>query len=229
MFQECAVLTKWLLAVTLFSAYLAGSQYRTVGTPRRSRTLIAPRPGIALALLLLLVLMAMLQWLVPGVLSACRRDAARIAAGEWWRLATALFVQDGGVAGTVFNLAGLLLVGTVAERLWGRRRWLVIFFVGGILSEVVATAWRPIGAGNSVANFSLAGAVTVLCIRRSPTSVFLAALIALAGGAALLLRRDIHGAATMFGAIIGLVLISLDGDRSEQRIREARADGDARP
>ena len=132
----------------------------------------------------------------------------------WWRLATALFAQNGGIAGTVFNLVSLLLVGAVAERAWGGRRWLLIFFGGGILSEVVATRWQPIGAGNSVANFSLAATVAVLCVVRRPTSaVVLAAAVSLAGGAALLLMRDIHGAATGFGAILGMVLIKFDQRR----------------
>ena len=98
--------------------------------------------------------------------------------------------------------------------MWGSRRWLAIFAVGGILSEVVALAWRPIGAGNSVANFSLAGAVSILCVvRRTTRPAVFAAGIALASFAALLRLRDIHGAAALSGAMTGLVFVSVSRDR----------------
>jgi membrane associated rhomboid family serine protease len=218
------VLTAWLLSITLFSAYLAGSQYLAVNASVRPREhLIPPRFGVTLTLFLTLAATATLQWIFPVMLLAFERDASRIAAGEWWRLMTALFAQNGGVAGTVFNLVSLLLVGTVAERIWGGRRWLVIFFAGGVMSEVVAMRWQPIGAGNSVANFSLAAAVSVLClVRRPATAMVVAGALALAAGAVLLLMRDIHGAATSFGAIIGLVLIGSDG-RTNLRAMERRA------
>jgi membrane associated rhomboid family serine protease len=154
---------------------------------------------------------ALLHWIFPGVRPALQRDASRIVNGEWWRIGTALLVQDGGVAGTVSNLISLMLVGSAAERLWGTRRWLLIFFVGAICSEVAALAWQPIGAGNSVANFSLAGAVAVLCVLARPSlAVRLTAAVTLAAGAALIVLRDIHGAATLAGAVIALVLVGRD-------------------
>jgi membrane associated rhomboid family serine protease len=208
------LLIPWLLSITLFSAYLAGSRYLTAGSQtRRERPLIAPPPTVTLTLFLILAATAILQWTFPAVLLAFERDGRRIIAGEWWRLVTALFAQNGGIAGTVFNLVSLLLVGSVAERVWGGRRWLVIFFAGGLLSEVVAVRWQPIGAGNSVANFSLAATLAVLCVVRRPAVAMVVAASSLAGGAALLLMRDIHGAATGFGAMIGLVLIGLDRRR----------------
>jgi membrane associated rhomboid family serine protease len=107
----------------------------------------------------------------------------------------------------VFNVVSLVLIGSVAEHLWGTGRWVVIFAVGGIVSEIVALKWQPIGAGNSVANFSLAGAVCVFCVmRHPPRPVVTAACIALGGCGALLLRRDIHGAAGLIGAAMGLAL-----------------------
>lgn len=71
------------------------------------------------------------------------RDYSRFLAGEWWRLITPLFVQDGGVTGSLFNLVSLFLVGCVAERHWGSQRWLIIFFVGGIRRETRARPDAP--------------------------------------------------------------------------------------
>jgi membrane associated rhomboid family serine protease len=212
------VLSTWLLVIDLATAYLVGSKYLRSTLPRSSRHFTT------VAVVLFLVFTAMLQWIFPSVLSAGRRDAGRIAAGEWWRLGTALLFQDGGVAGTIFNLVSLLLVGGVAERIWGGRRWLLIFVAGGLLSEMVATAWHPVGAGNSVANFSLAGAVSLLCLVRRPTSgIAVAAAVSLAAGLALLLLRDIHGAATLFGAAIGLAFIRLEPRQRDETASSARA------
>ena len=81
--------------------------------------------------------------------------------GEWWRLFTALFVQDGGVLGTVSNLAFLLVMGVLAEQVVGPGRWLVGYFGAGLAGELAGYAWQPRGAGNSVAVCGLAGVLVV--------------------------------------------------------------------
>jgi membrane associated rhomboid family serine protease len=152
-----------------------------------------------------------LQFFFPTLLQLFERDYERFLAGDWWRLVTSLFVQDGGIGGSIFNLVSLILLGVVAEKLWGSRRWLVIFFTGGVLSQLIAFAWQPVGAGNSVANFSLAGSVAVLCLAlKSSRVVRIAAILALGAGWTLLFLRDIHGPAMIFGAFIALFLFWLD-------------------
>jgi membrane associated rhomboid family serine protease len=170
----------------------------------------APASGFPLATLLLVVTVALpttLQFFFPAILSALQRDYARFLSGEWWRMITPLFVQDGGVAGSIFNLVGLLLAGGVAERLWGSRRMIGIFFVGGLVGEVVAFAWQPIGAGNSVGNFSLAASVAVTCLAPQAGRITrVIALLALSADAVLVVLKDIHGAAALAGVILGLTL-----------------------
>lgn len=78
---------------------------------------------------------------------------------EWWRNGTALLFQDGGIAGTFFNLAFLIVIGTLAEQVINRGAWLILYCVGGLLAEVVAHFWQPVGAGNSVAICALTGAL----------------------------------------------------------------------
>jgi len=53
--------------------------------------------------------------LIPGMLAALQRTPQGLH-GDWWRTSTALFVQDGGVVGTLSNLAFLLVMGVVAEQ-----------------------------------------------------------------------------------------------------------------
>jgi membrane associated rhomboid family serine protease len=83
------------------------------------------------------------------------RDYTKFLQGEWWCLVTSLVVQDGGLSGSIFNLVSILLMGRVAEELWGSQKWLLLFFGGGILSQIVAFAWQPVGAGNSVQLYSV--------------------------------------------------------------------------
>jgi hypothetical protein len=82
-----------------------------------------------------------------------------------------------------------------------------IFFVGGVVSEAVAFAWQPIGAGNSVGNFSLSASVAVACLApQAGRMTQLAALLALSADAVLVLLKDIHGAAAVAGITPALAL-----------------------
>ena len=106
---------------------------------------------------------SVLGLLIPGMLEALQRTPQGLH-GEWWRTFTALFVQDGGVVGTLSNLAFLLVMGVVAEQVLGAWRWLVCYFGAGLVGELAGYAWQPRGAGNSVAICGLAGALTVALV-----------------------------------------------------------------
>jgi membrane associated rhomboid family serine protease len=178
----------------------------------RAHGIRALGPGPVTTLLLLVVgLPSVVGLLAPTVLRALRRDADRIASGQVWRLVTALLQQDGGVAGTVSNLVALLFIGSVAEHLLGGVRTVVCFFGAGVLAELPALAWQPVGAGNSVANFGLAGAVAVhvlLTERRSALAVTAAALTLLVG-VGLTALANLHGPAVLLGAVAGLSTLRL--------------------
>ena len=107
----------------------------------------------------------LVQFTVPGVLERFERTPAGLH-GDWWRTVTALFVQDGGIAGTVSNLLFLVLIGTVAEQTLSRPRWLVQYFAVGLASEFVGYLWQPVGGGNSTAICGLSGAVALALWRR---------------------------------------------------------------
>jgi membrane associated rhomboid family serine protease len=123
-------------------------------------------PVATLAVFAVTATCSILQFPFPALLSSLRRDPAALAAGQWWRVVTPLAVQDGGVAGTIFNLLFLAVLGTLAERLLGSRRWLLLYGLGGLVGEAVGYAWDPNGAGNSVALCGLAGAVLAMALLR---------------------------------------------------------------
>ena len=204
-----------LYTVGLYGAYLAGSLYlRTQSNNQTERWV----PYSTLLLTLAIAVPTTLQFFFPSLLQMFERDYTRFLAGDWWRVLTPLFVQDGGLSGSIFNLVSFVLVGTVAEKIWGSQRWLLIFFAGGILSELIAFAWQPIGAGNSVANFSLAASMAVMCLALPVSRVVkVMAILALGAGMILLFLRDIHGAAMLPGMLIALCLIRLDAHRFQRQ------------
>lgn len=132
---------------------------------------------------------------MPAVLHALERNADRIAKGEVWRVVTALVQQDGGLAGTIANALALLVMGSVAEHLLGGRRTADTFIGVGVLAQLPALAWQPVGAGNSVANFGLTGALALDVLfdcRRSVLATAAAAFTLLAG-IGLTALTDVHG------------------------------------
>ena len=209
-----------LYTVALYSAFLAGSLYlrtQSVTPANKSSQTTSKIPVATLALVIAIAISSTLQFFFPAILRIFERDYTQFRAGDWWRLITPLFVQDGGVAGAISNLVGLLLVGSVAERMWGTPRWLIIFFTGGILSQGIGFAWQPVGAGNSVGNFSLAASVAVYCFTLPASRAGkIVASFTLGAGIVLLFLKDIHGGAVLLGAIIALVLIRI----SSQTIKE---------
>jgi membrane associated rhomboid family serine protease len=126
------------------------------------------RPPVATAVVFIITAATSVLGLVrPGVLAALERTPEGLH-GQWWRSFTALFVQDGGVVGTVSNLAFLLVLGALAEQVLGSRRWLVCYFGAGLAGELAGYAWQPRGAGNSVAICGLAGALVVALLAEAP-------------------------------------------------------------
>jgi membrane associated rhomboid family serine protease len=105
------------------------------------------------------------QLTMPGTLERFGRTPAGLH-GEWWRTVTSLFVQDSGVPGTVSNLLFLVLIGTIAEQVASRPRWLLHYFGVGLVSEFVGYLWQPVGGGNSIAICGLAGIVAFALWRR---------------------------------------------------------------
>jgi membrane associated rhomboid family serine protease len=207
-------LVKYLLsslyALGIYGAFMAGSihlrTHSLQSTSQHKPTSIRS-PKATILLLFLVGIPSILQFFYPVMLDLFQRDLTRFVQGEWWRLVTPLFVQDGGLAGTLFNLVSLLLVGILAEQFWGSLPVLLIFFLGGFVGEIAGFAWQPVGAGNSVANFALAGSILTACLLRRPNRLVLSmTLLALSTYIVLVGLHDIHGPAAIAGMFLALVL-----------------------
>jgi membrane associated rhomboid family serine protease len=178
---------------------------------RRRQLLTDAAPPLATVVTAVLVLAGLaLQLHFPSLLGRMERNPVGLAMGEYWRILTPLFFQDGGISGGVFNLMALALVGSTAERQWGYARWSVIYFGCGVLGECLALAWQPIGAGNSIATMSLSGSLLSLGWRTPGIAAGrpLAALGAIIG-LGLIAKQDIHGTAVLLGMAVGALLAPL--------------------
>jgi membrane associated rhomboid family serine protease len=167
----------------------------TSGRLQGSAAGVSPRvPRATLATAVIVATMFAAQLAIPSLLPLLSREPSLLQSGQLWRALTALFVQDYGLAGALVNLATLLILGSVAEKRLGSVTWLVVYFGGGVITEFLALAWQPHGAGNSIACFALAGGLTLRAIKRTMGVVELGVcIVSLGAGVTLLLLRDIHG------------------------------------
>ena len=197
--------------VGLSSAFVAGVATRKATARQDCRRV----PSLTLACALAIACVSLTQLLYqPRLLPLLMRDAPRVHDGQSWRLLTSLFVQDGGWAGLGFNLVGLLAIGTSAEWMLGKMRWAVVAAASVIAAQWAALTWQPLGAGNSIVNFGLAGAICAACLLdRSARHVRLPAIAASAYFVLLLAAADIHGGAAVAGALAASA-IALSGRRS---------------
>jgi rhomboid protease GluP len=85
---------------------------------------------------------------------------ALVADGEYWRLAASMFLHV-GLLHLLFNSFGLYVFGNLIETVFGRLRFLAVYFVSGITAGAASFAFGSSGrvaAGASGAIFGLLGA-----------------------------------------------------------------------
>ena len=90
--------------------------------------------------------------------------------GQWWRLATSMFVHFGALH-IGLNMWCLWNLGRAAERLLGRFSYLLAYFASGIFGSIASVYWHPLGAGAgaSGAIFGTAGVpVSFVRLKKTP-------------------------------------------------------------
>jgi rhomboid protease GluP len=131
-----------LYAVVLTTAF-AASRIRPLATPVRRRW-----PWATTVALLVVGIPTLAQFTVaPSLLGDLQRDWILIGRGQVWRLLTSLVVQDGGLAGAIFNLIALAAIGVAAEQVWGAKRWAAIALAAGLGAQFWGIIVQPLAAG----------------------------------------------------------------------------------
>lgn len=168
-----------------------------------------PPPWAAVALWSVVAVASSARLLFPGLLDAFRRVPARTRdAGEWWRVLTAGFVEDGGVLVTLLNLVLLAVTAIVAVRVWGWYRAFGLFVSGQLLWGLFTTFVSPsVGAGTSGATLALAASLAGLWpVVGAPRRQLVGSVATFVLGAILLACGDAHGVAVLIGMLLGAVL-----------------------
>lgn len=88
-----------------------------------------------------------------------------IAQGEYYRLITCMFLH-GGIVHLAVNMYSLYAIGPMVEKVYGKAKYITIYFVAGICSSMLSyTFSSSISIGASGAIFGLLGAVLVFAIK----------------------------------------------------------------
>jgi rhomboid protease GluP len=154
---------------------------RSGGLWSKSRELRLRVPWITLFLASLIVATYFLQVAVdhstpkrpmdPVLLAVGMRGEA-VFAGQWWRLITATFVHV-DLYHLLSNLCFLLLFGSIAETVFQRAGYLVLWLLTGVagsMSQLLALSPQYYGYGASGVAFGLVGALwSAYCLERVPS------------------------------------------------------------
>jgi membrane associated rhomboid family serine protease len=85
--------------------------------------------------------------------------APLVIRGEYWRLITPMFLHVGAIH-LAFNSYALYNLGTLAEKIYGRSKFIVVYAAAGVLGSVFSFLFtRAVSAGASGAIFGLLGAL----------------------------------------------------------------------
>jgi rhomboid protease GluP len=139
---------------------VVGSGPVTVTDSQHQRERLPRRWPIAtVTVLAVTTVLTVLQFPFPEVRLALWRDPHALAAGQWWRLVTPLFVQYDAVRRIVVVFAFIAGIGVLAERVFGHGRWLLRYLGCGVVGQAFGYLWDPPDAGASGAAAGLLGAV----------------------------------------------------------------------
>ena len=78
-----------------------------------------------------------------------------------WRFLTAIFLH-GGLLHLLYNMFALVLFGLFLEGLIGGRKFLLVFFVSGILANIISVFFYPSSLGASGAISGIIGALIIV-------------------------------------------------------------------
>ncbi len=145
-------------------------------------------------------------------------DGQQIAAGEYWRLLSAMFLHSGWMHFGL-NAFGLFVVGQLLEPLYGHSRFTAIYILAGLAGSVTSYAFNlslmpnAIGMGASGALFGVLGALVAFFLshrnqlgdmgRRSLVGLLLLAGVNLVFG---LVTAGVDNYAHIGGFVCGFVL-----------------------
>lgn len=113
----------------------------------------------ALQLTVICVLIFILQVSIPNFTELFLLNS--FAYKEIWRFLTSIFLH-GNLAHLLYNSFALALFGSILEKFIGGKRFLAVFFLTGILANIIAINFYNASLGASGAIFGVIGALIVI-------------------------------------------------------------------
>jgi rhomboid protease GluP len=134
-------------------------------------SLPAVRPVVTYTLVVLNLLIFVLQmasqylYRYDYVAAAGVKANELILQGQWWRFFTPMFLH-GSILHIGFNMYALFLIGPTLERLYGHKRYLVLYILSGIAGNISSFIFTPNPSlGSSTAIFGLLSAEGIFLYR----------------------------------------------------------------
>jgi rhomboid protease GluP len=176
-------------------------------------------PLVTLGLIVTISTVSLVGYSHQQVFEALERQRGAVGHGQIWRLVTPLLVQTDGWKALLAVMWLLLVVGVVAEPLFGHGRFLTLFLLSGIVGHSVGIAWQPGAGGASVGMLGPVGALVALLLRPGAVRPFGRTLgwAAVLVGGWLVATADIHGPALLAGICAGFVMLTLDPSLARRR------------
>lgn len=166
-------------------------------------------PYATLAVFIVTAICTALEFTRHSPVPALERTPTALASYQWWRLVTPLFVNPEGWRQIAVNFTGLAILGTLVERRFGAARWLVLYFASGLVGQIAGYAWKPLGAGASVAVAGLLGALAAILAFSAAPQARVGTAVILAGAVVLAYFRDMHGPPILVGFALAALMLRI--------------------
>jgi len=180
----------------------------------------------ALWLSLICIIVFVIQMVFSGFTEFFVLDAS--APLEVWRFLTAVFLH-GSLSHLISNLFALALFGTILESVIGSRKFLWIFFVSGIVANLIAINFYSLSLGASGAIYGLLGALIILrpmmtvWVYSLPMPMFVAGILWVGAGVfGLFAPSNVGDIAHLSGIAVGFIFGLFWRERLMSRQRNDR-------
>jgi hypothetical protein len=181
----------------------------------------------ALKLCLICIVVYLLQLIIPGFTELFILNSN--FPSQYWRYLTAIFLH-GGLAHLVFNLFALALFGSILEKLIRGRKFLFIFFLSGILVNIVSINFYESSLGASGAIYGILGVLMIIAPLMFvwafglPMPMFIAGILWIIGEIlGLFIPSNIGHIAHLSGLAIGILIgVILRVKKKTRKIRREK-------
>lgn len=121
---------------------------------------MAKFPFIFLTLVIINIIMFILQLSIPNFTDMLVLNKSALN-GEYWRFITAMFAH-GGISHIVYNMFALVIFGFILEKVIKSRNFLIVYFISGIIANIISVNFYDSSLGASGAIMGIIGCLAVL-------------------------------------------------------------------